>query len=409
MSYCPLDLVENYLRRFVAYPNEHALVAHTLWVTHTHLIECFDTSPRLAFMSAEKESGKTRALEVTALLVPEPIMSISASPAVIVRKIAQDRCTILYDEIDGVFGTMKAQEANLDLRSVLNGGYRRGAKVHRCATHGKKIEIEEFEAFAAVVVAGLRDLPDTLASRAIIIRMKRRAPAEQVEPFRHRYQAGEAEPIRDNLREWCEEHAAELMGAEPELPEGIKDRASDIWEPLVAVADVAGSDWPARARAAAVFFTKRSNDETLTRGVELLSHIRDAFGDDGKLHTKTLIDRLCERDESPWKDIRGKTLDDRGLASRLRPYGIKSKDIWIGGTTKKGYDAVDFHEDWARYLAPLDTMGDEGDEGEEIDNNDKNLADLADLADGMERDESDPFAADHDAKWGLQPRRRVAV
>ena len=66
----PLDLVEAYLRRFVAYPSEHALVAHVLWIAHTHLIQCFDTTPRLAFMSAEKTSGKTRALEVTALFVP---------------------------------------------------------------------------------------------------------------------------------------------------------------------------------------------------------------------------------------------------------------------------------------------------------------------------------------------------
>ena len=28
MTYSPLDLVEGYLRRFVAYPSEHALVAH---------------------------------------------------------------------------------------------------------------------------------------------------------------------------------------------------------------------------------------------------------------------------------------------------------------------------------------------------------------------------------------------
>jgi hypothetical protein len=38
MTYCALDLVENYLRRFVVYPSEHALTAHVLWIAHTHLI-----------------------------------------------------------------------------------------------------------------------------------------------------------------------------------------------------------------------------------------------------------------------------------------------------------------------------------------------------------------------------------
>jgi len=79
MTYCPLDLVESYLLRFVSYPSEHALVAHALWIAHAHMIDRFDTTPRLAFMSAEKESGKTRALEVTALFVPDPILSISGS------------------------------------------------------------------------------------------------------------------------------------------------------------------------------------------------------------------------------------------------------------------------------------------------------------------------------------------
>src|SRR5262245_38959067 len=110
----PLDLVESFLRRFVAYLSEHALVAHTLWIAHCHMIARFDTTPRLAFMSAEKASGKTRALEVTALFTPDPVLSISASPAVIVRLVAAAPRTILYDEIDSVFGTVKAQEANAD-------------------------------------------------------------------------------------------------------------------------------------------------------------------------------------------------------------------------------------------------------------------------------------------------------
>jgi hypothetical protein len=70
--YCPLDQVELYLKRFIIYPSDHARVAHVLWIAHTHLMDCWENTPRLAFMSAEKESGKTRALEITALFVTEP-------------------------------------------------------------------------------------------------------------------------------------------------------------------------------------------------------------------------------------------------------------------------------------------------------------------------------------------------
>jgi hypothetical protein len=134
-----------------------------------------------------------------ARLVPNPVLSISASPAVIVRLVSQGSPTILLDEVDACFGSSKAQEANADLRSILNGGYRRGAQVHRCTTKGKKIEIETLDAYSAVAVAGLRNLPDTLTSRSILIRMKRRAPDEIVEPFRYRDNACQAEPIKDAL------------------------------------------------------------------------------------------------------------------------------------------------------------------------------------------------------------------
>jgi hypothetical protein len=56
MTYSPLDLVENYLRRFVIYPSDHAVTAHVLWIAHCHLMDCWETTPRLAFMSPEKES-----------------------------------------------------------------------------------------------------------------------------------------------------------------------------------------------------------------------------------------------------------------------------------------------------------------------------------------------------------------
>ena len=128
MSYSALDLVEGYLKRFVAYPSEHALVAHVLWIAHTHLIENFDTTPRLAFMSAEPMSGKTRALEISEQLVCDPLMGFSMSSAVTAQLINERRRTILFDEIDAVYGTTKRQEANGELVAIMNAGYRKGAK-----------------------------------------------------------------------------------------------------------------------------------------------------------------------------------------------------------------------------------------------------------------------------------------
>lgn len=66
-----LEETIGFLRRFIAYPMPGAAVAHALWIIHTHLMECWESTPRIAFLSPEPGSGKTRALEVTELLVPD--------------------------------------------------------------------------------------------------------------------------------------------------------------------------------------------------------------------------------------------------------------------------------------------------------------------------------------------------
>jgi hypothetical protein len=117
--------VHDFLRRFVAYPSPHALVAHALWILHTHLMDKWDSTPRLAFQSKEPGSGKSRALEVTEQLVPNPVCAINVSAAYLFRKTGSGTATILFDEIDTIFGP-KAKDHE-DLRGLLNAGHRRGA------------------------------------------------------------------------------------------------------------------------------------------------------------------------------------------------------------------------------------------------------------------------------------------
>jgi hypothetical protein len=92
--------------------------------------------------------------------------------------------TILYDEIDTVFGP-KAKE-NEEIRGMLNAGHRNGAMAGRCVVRGKIVETEELPAYCAVALAGLNDLPDTIMTRAVVVRMHRRASTELIEPWRPR-------------------------------------------------------------------------------------------------------------------------------------------------------------------------------------------------------------------------------
>ena len=76
--------------------------------------------------------------------------------------------------------------------------------------------------------------------------------------------------------------------------------------------------WPDRARAAAVALVAISKESTPSLGVRLLADLRQIFGDVEALATETIIRRLHALDESTWLEIKGKPLNDRGLANRLR-------------------------------------------------------------------------------------------
>jgi hypothetical protein len=167
-----LENVHQFIGRFVAYPSEHAHNAHALWCVHAHLMHLWDTTPRIAFLSPEPASGKSRALEVTELLVPNPILAVNVSPAYLFRKVGSEDGppTILFDEIDTVFGP-KAKDNNEETRGLLNAGHRRGAVTGRCVMLGKTVATEEIPAYSAVALAGLGWLPDTIMSRAVIVRI----------------------------------------------------------------------------------------------------------------------------------------------------------------------------------------------------------------------------------------------
>ncbi len=350
-----LDDVADYVARYVAFPSQASRDAVALWAVHTHTIQAAESTPRLALLSPEKGSGKTRTLEVLDLIVPGPMHAANLSAAALFRQIAaKPVVSLLMDECDTYLGPRVA-EKHEELRALVNAGHRRGAVAYRCVGEPSKMQVVEFPAFAAVALAGIGDLPDTIIDRSIVIRMKRRAPDERIEQFRRRQVAPKGEALRKRLAVWAEANLSRLSDARPSLPTGIVDRAADVWEPLIALGDAAGGDWPGRARKAAVDLqgARMASDPSL--GVQLLADVRDIFThtSEDRLSSHELVDRLCALEEAPWGDLRGKPIDARGVARRLRPFDVRPHSIRRGDQVSKGYEQADFHDAWMRYLPAL--------------------------------------------------------
>ena len=288
--------IEKLLSRFISYPSPHCRTAHVLWIMHTHVLRLFNSTPRLAFLSPEPASGKTRALEITERLVPNPVSAVNVSPAYLFRKVGgEDDTTILFDEIDTVFGP-KAKE-NEEIRGLLNAGHRRGAVAGRCVVRGRHVETEEIPAFAPVALAGLGWLPDTILSRSVVIRMQRRAAGEVVEPYRRRIHDADTDRVRTMVETWAVGMWPEGIAEWPDLPKEIQDRDADVWEPPIAIADAIGGDWPTKAREAAVTLVTASKDSEPSLGIRLLGDIEKVFGDREEMQTAAILEELIAMDE----------------------------------------------------------------------------------------------------------------
>jgi hypothetical protein len=347
-----LNDIYDFLGRFIVYPSDETRVAHTLWIAHAHLIDEWYITPRLLFLSPTRETGKTRAMQVTNLLVPNGILTVNATAPYIFRRLAEQEKglpTLMYDEIDTIF-SIRGKKDTEELRGLLNSGYKKGATIGRCV--GEKHETQDFPVYCAVALAGIDELDgfDTVKSRSIIIEMKRRKPDEVIERYRDR----DIDPEGIRLRERLAEFSTSLAGIgddRPKMPSGMSDRQEEIWEPLLAIADRAGGNWLERARVAAVALVAPTGKARGDLGTLLLSDLRTVFEGRDKFHTNSIINVLNNIEESPWSGIdNNKPINARLLADMLRPYKITPRDIRIGGTVLKGYYKDDFTDAFDRYL-----------------------------------------------------------
>ena len=111
-----LSQLVSVIRRYILLTAAEA-DAVALWIVHTHAFNAAGATPYLAITSAEKRSGKTNLLELLEMLVAKPWLTGSVSAAVLFRKTAAERPTLLLDESDATFnGNREYGEA---LRGIL--------------------------------------------------------------------------------------------------------------------------------------------------------------------------------------------------------------------------------------------------------------------------------------------------
>jgi hypothetical protein len=354
-----LDEFHAAFTRYVVLPRPEAVDALVLWCAATHAQAVADNAPRLVVKAPEKRCGKSRCLDIVEALSFKPIVAVNATPAAIFRSIEADEPpTLIFDEADTIFPAKggKVAEQNEELRGLLNAGHQRGRPARRVVGKGTEQTVAEFPTFSMAALAGIGSMPDTIEDRAVVITMRRRAPGEQVEKFRYRRDQLPLHELRERLGDVIKTHLDALGEAEPDMP--VEDRAADTWEPLIALADVAGGTWPERARQAAKVLTDQhaQDDAGASPGMRLLNDCRAVFashGNTGALKTSVLLEGLKAIEDAPWADWGRNGLTARKLGDLLAEYGIKPGNVrFAEGAQAKGYLRIKFSDSWARYCAP---------------------------------------------------------
>ncbi len=341
-----LDKLTAGYKRFLALP-ECSAEAMALWTVHAHAHDDSHISPILAFVSPEKRCGKTTALDLLNRTTPRPLPASNITSAVLFRSVEKWRPTMLIDEADTFL------KGNEELRGVFNSGHNR-SQAFVIRTSGDDYEPRVYSTWSPKVIAMIGSLPGTLEDRAIAIKMRRKRHDEGVDSLR----GDQDYDLRDLARQcarWVKDNSECLRESDPGLPKALHDRACDNWRALLAIADLAGGEWPQTARKAAEGLTAIEDESSI--GTLLLADIRDILIERGRperISSTDLCEALLVLPDRPWPEITkgGKPLTPPGLSRRLRPFEIRPAQRRIGNTNAKGYASEDFAEAFERYLSP---------------------------------------------------------
>lgn len=344
--------IQGALRRFIVLPRPEQYTAVVLWVLFAHTHDAYRFSPLLLVTSPEKSSGKSRLLEILSVVTPRAWLTTAPSDAVVFRKIDKTVPTFLLDEADNITWKERAE-----LLALYNSGFqRRGAVVSRCVGEGASLDTKDYSVWCPKALACIRvPLPDTTVSRSVVLHLRRKMSSEPAEGLRDRTAIEVFFPLLRQAARWATDHVELLRQVEPAAPTGLSDRSADAWDPLLAIADTIGGEWPAWARAAAVLLSG-STDDAESVGAMLLADLYGLFDDRGvdRLATADILADLTSREDRPWPEWSGgKALTPRGLAKLLKPFGIGPQTVRVGAELFKGYLKSAFEDAWPRYIPNL--------------------------------------------------------
>lgn len=349
-----LSSIRAVIKRYVAIGEAETLFL-ALWILHTYALEVADHTPYVNISAPVKQCGKSTLLDVLAGLVAKGVRVSSMSASFLFRVLDLYSPTLLIDEVSAWLNGPNMGE----LRGILNDGFSRKGRVGRIESTSRggaaEYHPKYFRVWGAKALSGIgRSLGDELTDRSVPVRLTRASDEERLRLSKLRATTYEREAgvLRRRCARWVLDSLESLRDAQPELPASLSGRQQDIWQPLLAIADLIDPTIGREARDAA---TGLHNRPALGLREQLLADLLDIFAQarpaSGFMQTEYLIRSLTERDDRPWGDMPDKhrPITARDLSMLLKDFDIESTRP--RGSGRRGYAVAAFAEAWNKYLS----------------------------------------------------------
>lgn len=325
-----IDAVAAFVRRFVFLKDESLYQLVSVWIIATYLAQEFDYMGYLFAYSPEPQSGKTTLLDVLDLLVANSSgIQIAPTPAILFR--TANGKTQLLDEID----TWSNAE---ELRSVLNAGFQKGAKVSRVEKDADSgYNAQEYSVYGPKALAGigLNKLTRATRDRTFALAMVRQMKAEKRARLRHRLVQSEVNDLKKRIEEWARKNRESVVKTyqEANFPDlnQFGDRTMDIADSLAAIIEVAckgDASEAAKAKLVEAIRTTRNEQHSATSDHGILRQLLDLTEtDDPLVGNASELAKMCGNLAEPPNEF--------SLGHMLHNYGFKPESTRKQGEVPK--------------------------------------------------------------------------
>ena len=162
------SLVKKY-RKYIHFQDRKQYMVLALAAMSTYFREAFDSYPYIDFYAAERNCGKTTAMECLILASYHGFLPVDPTGPVLFRAIDSCKSAIGIDEIDNLMGD---HEGKSRILGILNSAYSKGKPAYRIDMDKNGLPIA-FDPFGLKAFTHTGPIPEALRSRSITIPMMR--------------------------------------------------------------------------------------------------------------------------------------------------------------------------------------------------------------------------------------------